>query len=82
MAPRLPIPSNPLDIINALRVLPPMARDVADTRLMFEALVGPDRRDPFGQAASCASPPGGSSVRPISKPHVSILNQIKLYALG
>ena len=29
MAPRLPIPSNPLDIINALRVLPPMARDVA-----------------------------------------------------
>jgi len=27
--PRLPIPSNPLDIINALRVLPPMARDVA-----------------------------------------------------
>jgi hypothetical protein len=29
MAPRLPIPINPLDILNALRVLPGMARDTA-----------------------------------------------------
>ncbi len=29
-----------------------MARDVADTRLMFAALAGPDRRDPYGQAES------------------------------
>ncbi len=29
-----------------------MARDVADTRLMFEALLGPERRDPYGQVES------------------------------
>ena len=36
--PRLPIPSNPLDIINALRVLPGMARDTAAMAKSTEVL--------------------------------------------
>jgi hypothetical protein len=28
----------------------PMGRTVADTRLLFEAVTGPDRRDPYGQS--------------------------------
>jgi aspartyl-tRNA(Asn)/glutamyl-tRNA(Gln) amidotransferase subunit A len=37
------------DLFGANSYIGPMARDVADTRLMFGALVGPDRRDPYGQ---------------------------------
>lgn len=37
------------DLFGANSFVGPMARDVADTALMFEALVGPDRRDPYGQ---------------------------------
>lgn len=38
------------DLFGANSFVGPMARNVADTRLMFDALVGPDRRDPYGQA--------------------------------
>lgn len=38
------------DLFGANSYVGPMARDIADTRLMFEALLGPDRRDPYGQA--------------------------------
>ncbi|WP_439499178.1 amidase [Bosea sp. (in: a-proteobacteria)] len=37
------------DLFGANSFVGPMARNVADTRLMFEALLGPDRRDPYGQ---------------------------------
>lgn len=37
------------DLFGANSFVGPMARDVADTALMFEALAGPDRRDPYGQ---------------------------------
>ena len=40
------------DLFGANSYIGPMARDVADTRLMFDTLVGPDRRDPYGQTAS------------------------------
>ena len=37
------------DLFGANSFVGPMGRDIADTRLMFEALRGPDRRDPYGQ---------------------------------
>lgn len=37
------------DLFGANSYVGPMARDVTDTRLMFEILVGSDRRDPYGQ---------------------------------
>jgi aspartyl-tRNA(Asn)/glutamyl-tRNA(Gln) amidotransferase subunit A len=37
------------DLFGANSYVGPMARDLTDTRLMFEVLVGPDRRDPYGQ---------------------------------
>lgn len=40
------------DLFGANSYVGPMARDVADTRLMFEALIGPDRRDPYGQVVT------------------------------
>ena len=40
------------DLFGANSFVGPMARNVADTRLMFDALLGPDRRDPYGQAAT------------------------------
>jgi aspartyl-tRNA(Asn)/glutamyl-tRNA(Gln) amidotransferase subunit A len=43
--PHLQVP----DLFGANSFVGPMARDVADTRLLFEAIVGPDRRDPYGQ---------------------------------
>ena len=39
------------DLFGANSFVGPMARDVADTRLLFDVLRGPDRRDPFGQTA-------------------------------
>ncbi|MEP9372389.1 amidase family protein [Mesorhizobium sp. KR1-2] len=39
------------DLFGANSYVGPMARNVADTAMMFEVLAGPDRRDPFGQAA-------------------------------
>ncbi|HWK46152.1 MAG TPA: amidase family protein [Stellaceae bacterium] len=37
------------DLFGANSYVGPMARDVADTRLLFDILAGPDRRDPYGQ---------------------------------
>jgi aspartyl-tRNA(Asn)/glutamyl-tRNA(Gln) amidotransferase subunit A len=39
------------DLFGANSYVGPMARDIADTRLQFDILVGPDRRDPYGQTA-------------------------------
>jgi aspartyl-tRNA(Asn)/glutamyl-tRNA(Gln) amidotransferase subunit A len=39
----------PPDLFGANSYVGPMARTVADTRLLFEAVAGPDRRDPYGQ---------------------------------
>jgi aspartyl-tRNA(Asn)/glutamyl-tRNA(Gln) amidotransferase subunit A len=38
------------DLFGANSYVGPMARDVAGTRLLFDAIAGPDRRDPWGQA--------------------------------
>ncbi|WP_113912954.1 amidase [Roseovarius dicentrarchi] len=38
------------DLFGSNVYVAPMARDVADTRLLFDAVRGFDRRDPFGQA--------------------------------
>lgn len=40
----------PPDLFGANSFVGPMARDIADTRMMFDVLAGPDRRDPYGQA--------------------------------
>jgi len=37
------------DLFGANSYVGPMARDIADTRLQFDVLVGPDGRDPYGQ---------------------------------
>jgi len=37
------------DLFGANSFVGPMARNVADTRMIFGVLVGPDRRDPYGQ---------------------------------
>jgi aspartyl-tRNA(Asn)/glutamyl-tRNA(Gln) amidotransferase subunit A len=47
------------DLFGANSYVGPMARDVADLRALFEAIAGPDRRDPFGQARSGRAPEGG-----------------------
>jgi aspartyl-tRNA(Asn)/glutamyl-tRNA(Gln) amidotransferase subunit A len=39
----------PPDLFGANSYVGPMARDIADTRLQFDVLVGPDPRDPYGQ---------------------------------
>jgi aspartyl-tRNA(Asn)/glutamyl-tRNA(Gln) amidotransferase subunit A len=39
----------PPDLFGANSYVGPMARNIADIRLQFEVLVGPDRRDPYGQ---------------------------------
>jgi len=39
----------PPDLFSANSYVGPMARDVADARLLFNVLVGPDGRDPYGQ---------------------------------
>ena len=43
------------DLFGANSYVGPMARDVADTRLLFEAICGPDPRDPYGQAPAGVS---------------------------
>ena len=45
----------PPDLFSANSFVGPMARDVADTALLYEAIRGGDARDPYGQAAT---PPG------------------------
>jgi aspartyl-tRNA(Asn)/glutamyl-tRNA(Gln) amidotransferase subunit A len=45
----------PPDLFGANSYVGPMARDIADTRLQFDVLVGPDRRDPYGQVPSFPS---------------------------
>jgi aspartyl-tRNA(Asn)/glutamyl-tRNA(Gln) amidotransferase subunit A len=40
----------PPDLFGANSFVGPMGRTVADTRLLFEAVTGPDRRDPYGQS--------------------------------
>ncbi|MBQ0820163.1 amidase [Microvirga sp. HBU67558] len=40
------------DLFGANSFVGPMAREVSGTQLMFEALRGPDRRDPYGQAGT------------------------------
>ena len=47
---RIPHLSLP-DLFGANSYVGPMARDVADTALFFEAMAGFDRRDPWGQAS-------------------------------
>jgi len=37
------------DLFGANSYVGPMARDIADTRLQFDVMVGPDRGDPYGQ---------------------------------
>jgi aspartyl-tRNA(Asn)/glutamyl-tRNA(Gln) amidotransferase subunit A len=43
------------DLFGANSYVGPIARDVTDTRLMFDALVGPDWRDPYGQVGALPS---------------------------
>ncbi|BCH29113.1 glutamyl-tRNA amidotransferase subunit A [Mesorhizobium sp. L-8-10] len=45
------------DLFGANSFVGPMARNVADAALLFEAIAGPDRRDPYGQAAATLHPP-------------------------
>ncbi len=52
--PHLEVP----DLFSANSYVGPMARTVADARLLFHAIRGFDRRDPYGQA-SMADPPDG-----------------------
>lgn len=52
------------DLFGANSFVGPMARDVTDTALMFEALVGPDRRDPYGQVPAFPERRLGASEKP------------------
>lgn len=52
------------DLFGANSFVGPMARDLADTALMFEALVGPDRRDPYGQVPAFPERRLGASEKP------------------
>lgn len=47
------------DLFGASSYVGPIGRNVADTRLFFEAIRGPDRRDPYGQHS--AIPQSGRS---------------------
>lgn len=40
----------PQDLFGASSYVGPMARNIADTRLLFDAIAGPDKGDPYGQA--------------------------------
>lgn len=52
------------DLFGANSFVGPMARDIADTALMFEALIGPDRRDPYGQVPAFPERRLGESEKP------------------
>lgn len=52
------------DLFGANSFVGPMARDVADTALMFETLLGPDRRDPYGQIPAFPERRLGESEKP------------------
>ncbi len=52
------------DLFGANSYVGPMARDVAGTRLMFDVLAGPDRRDPYGQIAAPPRRPLAQGERP------------------
>lgn len=52
------------DLFGANSFVGPMARDIADTALMSEALVGPDRRDPYGQVPAFPERRLGQSEKP------------------
>ena len=52
------------DLFGANSYVGPMARDVADTRLQFDVLAGPDRRDPYGQTGSFPCRRLGEGERP------------------
>ncbi len=52
------------DLFGANSFVGPMARDVADTALMFETLVGPDRRDPYGQVPAFPERRLGANEKP------------------
>jgi aspartyl-tRNA(Asn)/glutamyl-tRNA(Gln) amidotransferase subunit A len=54
VVPRLQAP----DLFSANSYVGPMARDVADTALLFGVIAGFDRRDPYGQAVAPAATPG------------------------
>lgn len=52
------------DLFGANSFVGPMARDVADTALMFEALTGPDRCDPYGQVPAFPERRLGATEKP------------------
>ncbi len=53
------------DLFGANSYVGPMARDVADARLMYDVVAGPDRRDPYGQMEASTRPAltGGQPLR-------------------
>jgi len=57
------------DLFGANSFVGPMARDVADTRLMYDVLAGPDRRDPYGQVPAFPE----RRLRPAEKPRIGFL---------
>jgi aspartyl-tRNA(Asn)/glutamyl-tRNA(Gln) amidotransferase subunit A len=52
------------DLFGANSYVGPIARDIADTRLQFDVLVGPDRRDPYGQTGAFPRRRLGEGERP------------------
>lgn len=52
------------DLFGANSFVGPMARTIADTRLLFDAIVGRDDRDPYGQAAPAVARRLAKSERP------------------
>jgi aspartyl-tRNA(Asn)/glutamyl-tRNA(Gln) amidotransferase subunit A len=59
----------PPDLFGANSYVGPMARDIADTRLQFDVMAGPDRRDPYGQGIF----PGPRRLDPGERPRIGLL---------
>jgi aspartyl-tRNA(Asn)/glutamyl-tRNA(Gln) amidotransferase subunit A len=59
VVPHLQLP----DLFGANSYVGPMARNVADAALLFEAIAGSDPRDPYGQAASLLHAAGNVSIK-------------------